>query len=150
MEQKTQTVTVTGTREVFGNLPDAQPAKNPHAVALGQKAYGKVKTLTDEERARRSAHAKKITADRIAKRAATQAQVPPAPAAPAGPVIPAPSSALSAPSSAAEKPAPSSGDSRLRTPLPPSSPAKRVVRYVAQGKVRSVPPSSRAYPARRS
>jgi len=144
MEQKTQTVTVTGTREVFGNLPDAQSAKNPHAVALGAKAYGRPKTLTDEERQRRSAHAKKITADRIAKRAASQAQGAGATAVPAGPVIPAPSSVAGVP---VAEPAPSSVASGSPAP---SSPARRVVRYVAVGKPRAIAPSSRAYPARRS
>lgn len=120
--------TVQGVREVFGNMPGAAvaggigsavPEKNPAAVALGSKAYGKPKTLTDEERARRSEHIKRVTADRVAARAAKRAagtQAPsPAPVV-AGPVVPA--------------------ANRVQ--------AKSSVRYVSRG---VVAPSSRAYPA---
>ena len=129
MDNQKQEV-VQGVREVFGNLPAAVAPKDPAAVALGLKSYGKPKTLTDEERARRSEHIKRVTAARVAKRAASAGTSAPSPA---GPVVPAPSTAPAAPS-----PSTSPAANRVQ--------AKSSVRYVSRG---VVAPSSRAYPERR-
>lgn len=131
---------VQGIKEVFGNLPAAsvpgKPVqvapvqKDPAAVALGLKSYGKPKTLSDEERIRRSDHMKRVTAERVAKR---QTQAPSPVPVPAGPVVPA----VSAPSSPA-----GTGTRVVSTGLP----VKRPMRYVSKG----IAPSSRAYPARKT
>ena len=120
---------VPGIKEVHGNVPGAegyQDARDPNAVALAAKSYGKPKTLTPEERERRRVAMRKVTADRIAKREALAPSPAPVPAdvAAPGPVVPAPSS------------------------VPVAAP--RPVTYVSVGKPRSVAPSSRAYPPRRS
>lgn len=106
---------VQGIKESFGNLPAASVPKDPAAVALGSKAYGKPKTLTDEERARRSDHMKRVTAERIARR---QSQAP-SPVPEPGPVVPAPS----APSSAG-------GGTRV---VAIGVPVKKPMRYVSKG-----------------
>lgn len=115
---------VPGIKEVHGNVPGAEgyvDVRDPNAVALAAKSYGKPKTLTPEERERRRVAMRKVTADRVARR---QAPSPvPEQVAP-GPVVPAPSSVPVA--------------------------ATRPITYVSVGKPRSVAPSSRAYPPRRS
>lgn len=123
-EQQNQKVEVVqGVKEVHGNVPGADgyvDVRDPNAVALAAKSYGKPKTLSPEERERRRVAMRKVTADRVARRQASSS-VPETPAEP-GPVVPAPSSA----------------------------PAPRPVTYVSVGKPRSVAPSSRAYPARKT
>ena len=116
---------VPGIKEVHGNVPGADgyvDVRDPNAVALAAKSYGKPKTLSDEERERRRVAMRKVTADRVARRQASSS-VPETPVAP-GPVVPALSS------------------------VPVAVPGP--ITYVSVGKPRSVAPSSRAYPPRRS
>ena len=121
---------VPGIKEVHGNVPGADgyvDVRDPNAVALAAKSYGKPKTLTPEERERRRVAMRKVTADRVARRQ-TQAPSPvPEQVAP-GPVVPAPSS----------------------VPVAVPVAATRPITYVSVGKPRSVAPSSRAYPPRQS
>jgi hypothetical protein len=141
-DQNQKPEVVQGIKEVFGNLPAASVpgkpvqvapiAKDPNAVALGGKAYGKPKTLTDEERARRSDHMKRVTAERVAR---LQTQAPSPVPVPAGPVVPA----VSAPSSSGVA---GTGTRVVST----GQPVKRPMRYVSKG----IAPSSRAYPARKT
>lgn len=124
-EQNQKQEVVPGIKEVHGNVPGADgyvDVRDPNAVALAAKSYGKPKTLTPEERERRRVAMRKVTADRIALKQASS----PAPVASAepGPVAPAPSS------------------------VPVAAP--RPITYVSVGKPRSVAPSSRAYPARKT
>lgn len=141
-EQNQKPEVVQGIKEVFGNLPAASvpptTQKDPAAVALGSKAYGKPKTLTDEERTRRSDHMKRVTAERVARR---QTQAPSPAPVPAGPVVPA----ASAPSSAGVVGGAGTGTRVVAT----GQPVKRPMRYVSKG-TPVVPPSSRAYPARKT
>lgn len=109
---------VQGIKESFGNLP-AAVAKDPAAVALGSKAYGKPKTLTDEERARRREHMRQVTAERIARR---QSQAP-SPVPEPGPVVPAPSLA----------PSPAGGAGKGTRVVSTGVPVKRPMRYVSKG-----------------
>ena len=114
---------VPGIKEVHGNVPGAdgyQDARDPNAVALAAKSYGKPKTLSDEERERRRVAMRKVTAERVAKRKAPSPVPVPAEVVAPGPVVPAPSS----------------------VPGP--------ITFVSVGKPRSVAPSSRAYPPRQS
>lgn len=127
-EQNQKVEVVQGVKEVHGNVPGADgyvDVRDPNAVALAAKSYGKPKTLSPEERERRRVAMRKVTADRVARRQASSS-VPETPAAAveAGPVVPAPSS------------------------VPVAAP--RPVTYVSVGKPRSVAPSSRAYPARQT
>ena len=112
---------VQGIKEVFGNLPAASVPKDPAAVALGSKAYGKPKTLTDEERARRREHMRQVTAERVARRQSQALSPVPEP----GPVVPAPSAPSSAPSSAG-------GGTGTRV-VSTGVPVKRPMRYVSKG-----------------
>lgn len=124
-EQNQKLEVVPGIKEVHGNVPGADgyvDVRDPNAVALAAKSYGKPKTLSDEERERRRVAMRKVTADRVARRQASS-PVPETPASP-GPVVPAPSSVPVA--------------------------ATRPITYVSVGKPRSVAPSSRAYPARKA
>ena len=98
MSENEKLEVVQGIKEVHGNMPGADgftAPKDPNAVALGSKAYGKPKTLTPEERARRSDHMRQVTAERVARR---QSQAPsPVPVSPEpGPVVPASSSVVAA------------------------------------------------------
>ena len=116
---------VPGIKEVHGNVPGADgyvDVRDPNAVALAAKSYGKPKTLSPEERERRRVAMRKVTAERVARRQASSSVPETAAPAEPGPVVPAPSSA----------------------------PAPRQVTYVSVGKPRSVAPSSRAYPARKT
>lgn len=127
MSENQKQEVVPGIKEVHGNVPGADgyvDVRDPNAVALAAKSYGKPKTLTPEERERRRVAMRKVTADRVARRQAQAPSPVPETTAPAepGPVVPAPSSA----------------------------PAPRPITYVSVGKPRSVAPSSRAYPARQT
>lgn len=125
-QQNQKQEVVPGIKEVHGNVPGADgyvDVRDPNAVALAAKSYGKPKTLSPEERERRRQQMRKVTADRVAKREALASSSVPetsAAAVEAGPVVPAPSS------------------------------APRPITYVSVGKPRSIAPSSRAYPARKT
>lgn len=126
-QQNQKPEVVPGIKEVHGNVPGADgyvDVRDPNAVALAAKSYGKPKTLTPEERERRRVAMRKVTADRVARKQASSSVPEPAVAVEAGPVVPAPSS------------------------VPVAAP--RPITYVSVGKPRSVAPSSRAYPARKT
>lgn len=127
-QQNQKPEVVPGIKEVHGNVPGADgyvDVRDPNAVALAAKSYGKPKTLSPEERERRRVAMRKVTADRVArKQAPSPVLETPAVAVEAGPVVPAPSSVPVA--------------------------AARPITYVSVGKPRSVAPSSRAYPARKT